>query len=387
MPLPATGTPARRSPRRPERTGPPHLMPSGTRASPGSVCPPRRPAMDPAGRTADTGRSRTSPHWNHHRRRQPGLPPRHSRRIASTRWTPNGTAKHGAAPDDTAALTLWRRLSSGAGRVGRAAIGCLVKVAVVAGALAGGAGGRAVAVQDLGFIGAVSSGGAVGVQDDGPAPLMDDDMVVEPAVQSAVVDAGLAAVGLVGDVVDLAAGRGLVAAAGEPAVLVPLDHHAADRGRDVPADPDVQRQARPGQPGTELLAAQEAGQPARTRYQGYGLANDLPFQGITAARRRRHRTGQRDLLGPGGPGRRGGRGGRGGRGRRGGVRGWVAAGAGVVAAGSVRAVAVAGEFYAEPDEVVQDGGVNLAHHDRGDGRVAGEGLGGASFQPGTAVAA
>src|ERR1039458_527016 len=155
------------------------------------------------------------------------------------------------------------------------------------------------------------------------------------------------------------------------------------RSRALPP-PDVRRRARPGRRATELLAAQEAGQPARTRYQGYGLANDLPFQGITAARRRRHRTGQRDLIGPGGPGRRGGRGG---RGRRGGVRGWVAAGAGVVAAGSVRAVAVAGEFYAEPDEVVQDGGVNLAHHDRGDGRVAGEGLGGASFQPGTAVAA
>ena len=53
------------------------------------------------------------------------------------------------------------------------------------------------------------------------------------------------------------AGGGLVAAAGEPAVLVPFEDGLPDAGRDVFADPHVQRQARPGQPGAELLAAQE----------------------------------------------------------------------------------------------------------------------------------
>jgi len=72
----------------------------------------------------------------------------------------------------------------------------------------------------------------------------------------------------------LTGGGGLVAAAGEPAVLVPQDDGAADRGRDVAADADVQRQARPAQPGAELPAAQERRQPARTRYEGDGLADD-----------------------------------------------------------------------------------------------------------------
>jgi len=74
---------------------------------------------------------------------------------------------------------------------------------------------------------------------------VDDDLVVEEAEQGAVGDAGRPAVGLVAEVVHLAAGGGLVAAAGEPAVLVPQDDGAADRGRDVPGHPDVQRQAGP----------------------------------------------------------------------------------------------------------------------------------------------
>jgi hypothetical protein len=52
--------------------------------------------------------------------------------------------------------------------------------------------------------------------------------------------------------------------AGPAAVLVPQDHRAADRGRDLGAVPDVQRQAGSGQPGAELPGAQEAGQPAST---------------------------------------------------------------------------------------------------------------------------
>ena len=104
------------------------------------------------------------------------------------------------------------------------------------------------AVDDFGLVLVPRGGGAVGVEDDGPAPLMDDDLMVEEAEQGAVGDAGRADAGLVAEVVDLAAGRGLVAAAGESAVLVPQDHGAADRGRDVPGHPDVQRQARPAEP-------------------------------------------------------------------------------------------------------------------------------------------
>jgi len=44
-----------------------------------------------------------------------------------------------------------------------------------------GAGGWAVAVQDLGLVLVPGGGGAVGVQDQGPAPAVDDDQVVEPA--------------------------------------------------------------------------------------------------------------------------------------------------------------------------------------------------------------
>src|SRR5580658_6264705 len=94
-----------------------------------------------------------------------------------------------------------------------------------------GSGGRAVAVQDLGAVGVPGGGGAVGVQDEGPAPAVDGDLVVEEAEQDAVCDAGGAAVGLVPDVVDLAGGGGLGAAAGPPAVLVAQGDGVPDRGR------------------------------------------------------------------------------------------------------------------------------------------------------------
>jgi len=68
----------------------------------------------------------------------------------------------------------------------------------------GAGGGGSVAVQGFGAVGAAGGGGAVGVQGDGPAPLVDRDMVVEKAVQGAAVDAGGAAVGQVGDVVHFA---------------------------------------------------------------------------------------------------------------------------------------------------------------------------------------
>src|SRR5713226_7689317 len=67
----------------------------------------------------------------------------------------------------------------------------------------GGAGGRAVAVQDA-AVGAGGGGGAVGVQGDGPAPAVDEDEVVETAQQEAVGQAGGAALAAGDDVVDVA---------------------------------------------------------------------------------------------------------------------------------------------------------------------------------------
>jgi hypothetical protein len=104
--------------------------------------------------------------------------------------------------------------------------------------------------------------------------LVDRDVVMEPAEQPAISDTGFAAVGLRGRVVDLAGRGGLVAPVGEPAVLVPGDHRIADRGRDVPADPDIQRQARPAQPPAELLAPQERGQPAGAGQQSDSFPGD-----------------------------------------------------------------------------------------------------------------
>ena len=76
-----------------------------------------------------------------------------------------------------------------------------------------GAGGWVVAVQDLCAVGAAGGCGAIRVEGDGPAPLVDGHMMVEEAVQGAAVHAGRAAVGQVPDVVDLAGRCGLVTAA------------------------------------------------------------------------------------------------------------------------------------------------------------------------------
>src|SRR6202007_2654238 len=83
-----------------------------------------------------------------------------------------------------------------------------------------GSGGRAVAVQDLGPVGVPGGGGPVRVQGQCPAPPVDDHLVMEKTQEYAVLDAGGAAVGLVPDVVDLARGGGLGAAAGPPALPV-----------------------------------------------------------------------------------------------------------------------------------------------------------------------
>src|SRR5580700_4760788 len=87
-----------------------------------------------------------------------------------------------------------------------------------------GPGWRAVAVQDFGFVFVPGGGGAVGVQDQGPAPPVDDDLVVIKTQQDAVFGAGLAAVLLVPHVMHLARAGGLIAPSGPLAVLVPQDH-------------------------------------------------------------------------------------------------------------------------------------------------------------------
>src|SRR6516162_4950995 len=162
--------------------------------------------------------------------------------------------------------------------------GCTSERATLPARRSPGSGGWAVAVDDLGLVRVPRGGRPVRVQDHGPALLVDDHLVVEEAEQGAVGDAGRAAVGLVAQVVHLAAGRGLVAAAGEPAVLVAQDHRAADRGRDVPGYPDVERQAGPAQPRPQLPAAQERGQAAGPGQQAGGLADDRLHQRVLRTR-------------------------------------------------------------------------------------------------------
>jgi hypothetical protein len=70
-----------------------------------------------------------------------------------------------------------------------------------------------------------------------------------------------------------------------PAVLVPQDHRAADRGGDLRAAADVQRQAGPGQAGAELAGPQEAGQAAGARTQVDGLADDRVAEHLQGLRR------------------------------------------------------------------------------------------------------
>src|SRR5208282_6518877 len=103
---------------------------------------------------------------------------------------------------------------------------------------------------------------------------MNHDLMVEPTKQDAVLDAGLAAVLLVLDVVDLAGTGGLVAPAGPLAVAIPQDDRVADPGRDGLGVADVQRQARATQPGAELPAAQERRQPAGAGQEIHRFADD-----------------------------------------------------------------------------------------------------------------
>ena len=87
-----------------------------------------------------------------------------------------------------------------------------------------GAGWRAVTADDR-AVGAVDLAGAVGVDGEGPAEFVQDDVVVPVAVIFEVGEAGVAAVGSVLDVVGLTAGGGLVAAAR----MLPLSTQEAEQ--------------------------------------------------------------------------------------------------------------------------------------------------------------
>jgi hypothetical protein len=113
---------------------------------------------------------------------------------------------------------------------------------------------------------------------------VDHDLIMEGAEEHAVPGAGRAAVGLVLDVVDSARRGGLIAPAGPPAVAVAQDHGVADPGRDGLEVADVQRQTGTAQPDAHLAAAQEAGQPARTREEVHCLADDRTLDGFPGPR-------------------------------------------------------------------------------------------------------
>src|SRR5437588_3340130 len=82
----------------------------------------------------------------------------------------------------------------------------------------------------------------------------------------------------------LAGGRGLVTSARPPAAAVPQEYRVADPGRDVLGVADVERQARPGQPGAQLPGPQEGRQAARTGQQVHGLSDDGLLQRLAGPR-------------------------------------------------------------------------------------------------------
>ena len=96
---------------------------------------------------------------------------------------------------------------------------------VLGGAVPRGLPRRSVASQDFVAVGAAGGGGAVGVQGDGPAPLVNGHVMVKEAVERTSVHAGLPAVGQVGHMVHLTGGGGLVAAAG----MLPLSTQEAEQ--------------------------------------------------------------------------------------------------------------------------------------------------------------
>jgi hypothetical protein len=91
-------------------------------------------------------------------------------------------------------------------------------------------------------VGAGDLASAIRVDGQRPAELVEQHMMVPPAIVFQVGEAGGAAVGPVDDVVRFAPGGGLVAAAGMLAALVPQGHQAAEVDRDVVGLVQCQRQ-------------------------------------------------------------------------------------------------------------------------------------------------
>src|SRR5579872_6663396 len=135
----------------------------------------------------------------------------------------------------------------------------------------------AVAVDGF-AVGAGDVAGAVGVDGEGPAEVVQDDVVVPPAVVLEVGQAGGAAVFAVGDVVGFALGGGLVAAAGVLAVLVSEGDQASQVDGDVVGLADVEREGRAGEGFAEQVAAQEAGGAAGPGDDLQDRAEDLLLQ-------------------------------------------------------------------------------------------------------------
>src|SRR6185437_6549764 len=192
-------------------------------------------------------------------------------------------------------------------------------------------------------------GGAVVVQDEGPAEPVDAYVMVEGAEQQEVFEPGLAAAGAEDQMVHVASGGGLVTASRPGAVLIAEDDGAAQVGRDVLGLADVQGKALGGPGGAGQAGAQVGGEAA-------GAGHGVGGQGQQGAAQ------LRGLL----AGQRGGR------------------GAGAAAAGAAAWLAVPGQAVGAEQYLghrVDGLPVHAAGDHRGDARVARRGLGGGAGQP------
>ena len=119
-----------------------------------------------------------------------------------------------------------------------------------------GVGRRAMAADDL-PVRALYLAGAVGMDRQSPAEFVQHHVMVPPTVIFEVREAGVAAVGSVLDVVGLTARRGLVAAAGVLAVLIPQRDQPPQVEGDVVGLADVQGEGGSGEGFAEQVAAEE----------------------------------------------------------------------------------------------------------------------------------
>ena len=127
-------------------------------------------------------------------------------------------------------------------------------------------------MQDLRFVRVPGGGGAVGVQDERPAPPVDHDLVVEETEQRRSLWCWSCRRSPCACTRCTSHARGgLVAASRPPAVLVAQGDGVADPGRDGLGVADVQRQAGAAEAGAEFQAAQERGQPTQTESKSTAL--------------------------------------------------------------------------------------------------------------------